>query len=53
MDILKKICSKRWMLRSLVSTIRFNFHYLPFSQAIYLPIGLYKCKLLKLGGEFY
>lgn len=45
------IWSKRWMLRSIVSTIRFNFHYLPFSQAIYLPIGLYKCKLLKLGGR--
>lgn len=45
------IWSKRWMLRSIVSTIRFNFHYLPFSQAIYLPIGLYKCNLLKLDGK--
>lgn len=39
------------MLRSLLTTIRFNFHYLPFNQAVYLPIVLYKCKIINyLGG---
>lgn len=46
MDILRKIWSRRWMLRSLLTTIRFNFHYLPFKQAVFLPIVLYKCKII-------
>lgn len=37
-------------LRFLPWTLRFNFHYLPFSQAIKLPILLYKPKLLTLNG---
>lgn len=47
MNIFRKIWFKRWMLRSLLTTIRFNFHYLPFKQAIFLPVVLYKCKNIK------
>ena len=39
------------MLRSLFSTIYFNFHYLPFNQAIRLPILLYKPHLVKCKGS--
>lgn len=39
------------MLRSIFSSIYFNFHYLPFKQAIKMPIILYKPKLLKCKGE--
>lgn len=44
-----KIKSKAWVLRSIIPTIYFNFHYLPFKQAIKLPIFLYKphLKLMK------
>lgn len=42
MSILNKIWKNRWLFRSLVSTLWFNFHYLPFKQAIRLPILLYK-----------
>ncbi len=38
------------MLRSIHKTIFFNFYYLPFRQAIKLPIWLYKPKFGKLGG---
>ncbi len=34
-----------WKLRSLPQSVWFNFHYLPFCQAIKLPIILYKPKL--------
>lgn len=38
------------VLRFLPWTLKFNFHYLPFKQAIKLPILLYKPKLLTLKG---
>lgn len=38
------------VLRSLPSSIYFNFHYLPFKQAIKLPILLYKPNLLSTNG---
>lgn len=38
-----KIRSKLW-------TIYFNFHYLPFKQAIRLPIVLHKPNFVKLNG---
>ena len=41
----------RWILRSMPYTLYFNFHYLPFKQAIKLPILLYKPKLLKCKGR--
>lgn len=49
-DILGKIWQYRWVLRSFPYTLYFNFHYLPFNQAIKLPILLYKPKLLKCRG---
>lgn len=48
--MLKKIWKFRWVFRSIIPSIYFNFHYLPFSQAIKLPILLYKPKLLKCKG---
>ncbi len=47
----KKIMVHRLELRSIFKTIYFNFHYLPFTQAIRLPILLYKPRLLKLKGK--
>ncbi len=49
--MLRKIWNYRWVLRSLPQTIYFNFHYLPFKQAVKLPILLYKPHLLKLKGR--
>ena len=49
--MLRKIWNFRLILRSLPQTIYFNFHYLPFKQAIKLPILLYKAKLLKCKGK--
>ena len=48
-SIFAKIKSKSWVLRSIIPTIYFNFHYLPFKQAVRLPIFLYKphLKLMK------
>jgi len=37
-------------LRYIIPTLYFNFHYLPFRQAIKLPIILYKPHLLKCKG---
>ena len=39
------------MFRSIFSSIYFNFHYLPFKQAIKLPIILYKPYLLNCKGK--
>lgn len=36
---------------SWISTLYFNFHYLPFKQALKIPIFLYKVTLLKCHGE--
>lgn len=51
MNILTKLWNNRRILRSILPTIYFNFHYLPFSQAIRLPILLYKPRLLKMKGN--
>lgn len=51
MGILNKLWSSRWMVRSIIPTIYFNFHYLPCSQAIHLPILLYKPHLLAMKGK--
>jgi len=50
---LQKIKGHLWMLRSLFSTLFFNFHYLPFRQAIHLPVVLYKPRLLRCKGKVY
>lgn len=46
-----QIWRKRWMLRSIIQSIFFNFHYLPFKQAIKLPILLYKPQFVNLKGQ--
>ena len=46
----KKIRRYLQELRYIVPTLYFNFHYLPFRQAIRLPIVLYKPHLLKCKG---
>lgn len=51
MDYLQKLWKHRRDLRSIHKSIYFNFHYLPFHQAIHLPILLYKPRLLKLNGK--
>lgn len=57
-DKVKKIVV---LIRSILPSIYFNFHYLPFGQAIKLPILLYKpsfqkCKgrvIIEGGGKFW
>ena len=39
------------MLRSLPWSIYINLHYLPFRQALHLPIMVYKPRFLKVGGS--
>lgn len=51
MTILDKVKSRLWICRSILKSIYFNFHYLPFSQAVRLPIILYKPSFLKMSGE--
>jgi acetyltransferase-like isoleucine patch superfamily enzyme len=41
----------RWIFRSLFKTIYLNFKCLPFRQALFLPIILYKPRLLTLSGK--
>ncbi len=43
--MLKKIWKYKYFLRSIFSTVYFNFRYLPLKQACKLPIILYKPKL--------
>ena len=49
--IIKKIKRGGWVLKYIIPTIYFNFHYLPFKQAILLPVYLRKPKLLTLKGR--
>lgn len=51
MSILKKLWNNRSILRSLLYSIFFNFYYLPYKQAIKLPILLYKPHLTRLKGK--
>ena len=39
------------IFRVWIPSIRFNFHYLPFKQAIKMPVLLYKPDFRKLGGN--
>ena len=48
--ILKRVWRGRRILRYILHSVFFNFHYLPFHEAVKLPILLYKPKLLKLKG---
>lgn len=45
-----KVRNHLWMLRSLPQTVWFNFHYLPFHQAVHLPILLYKPHFIESKG---
>lgn len=47
----RQILSKFWLFRYLVESIYFNFHYLPFRQAIKIPIVLYKPEFQLLKGR--
>lgn len=49
--ITHQIWKERWIFRSIFQSIYFNFHYLPFKQAIKLPIILYKPHFIKLKGK--
>lgn len=50
-QLFNKIKQNKWVFRSLLKTIYFNFHFLPCKQAIHLPIWLYKPKFGKLCGS--
>ena len=49
--IFNKVKQDAWVLKYIIPTIYFNFHYLPFKQAIFLPIYLRKPQLLTLKGK--
>lgn len=51
MSLFKKILAYRWIFRALPVSIWFNFKTLPFSQAIKLPILLYKPKFVSTTGK--
>ena len=51
MATLRNLWNNRHALRSIIHSIFFCFHYLPFKQAVRLPILLYKPKLLKIKGK--
>ena len=51
MSFISKLYSYRWVFRSLPKTLWFNFHYLPFSQAVRLPIFLYRPRLVRCRGK--
>lgn len=48
--LIHKILNKKWALRYIIQSIYFNFHYLPFRQAIHLPILLYRPVFRELRG---
>lgn len=45
-SIINKLWERRHELRSLPQSVWFNFHYLPWRQAIHLPILLYKPRIV-------
>ncbi len=51
MNIFNKISRNRWKLRALLPSIIFNLRYLPFSQAIHMPIWIYKGKQKNMTGK--
>ena len=50
--IIKKIWEKKFFFRSLLYSIYFNFRFLPFKQAVHLPILFYKPCFNELKGKF-
>ena len=51
MSLLRRIWKRKSDFRNIFSSIYFNFRYLPFKQAIKLPILLYKPHFLALKGK--
>ena len=51
MNLFAVLWDRKWVLRSIFSTIYFNFKCLPLSQAWRLPIILYKPHFQKLAGK--
>lgn len=51
MVLINKMRKYSWILRALLPSIWFNFKQLPFSQAIKLPILLYKPKFVATSGR--
>lgn len=51
MSVAKRLWQRKSDLRNIFSSIYFNFKYLPFKQAIRLPILLYKPHFLALKGK--
>lgn len=49
--MLSMLLKYNWILRSIFKTVWFNFYYLPFKQAIHLPIVLYKPKIIAAKGK--
>ena len=49
--IIHQVLKEKWIFRSIIQSIFFNFYYLPFKQAIKLPILLYKPHFIKLKGK--
>ncbi len=52
MEILRKIWTFRWIFRALIPSLIFNLRHLPFSQAIKVPILIYKAENLGGGGSY-
>ncbi|MCD8385933.1 MAG: hypothetical protein LUD17_03465 [Bacteroidales bacterium] len=50
MSLFTQIKENKWIFRALLPSIYFNLHYLPFRQAIKLPILVYKPKFKALKG---
>lgn len=48
---IRQILKNIKLFRSILPSVYFNFHYLPFKQAIRLPIILYKPKFISLKGK--
>ena len=48
--VIKYLLQNKWIFRSIFKTVIFNFHYLPFKQAVKLPIFVYKLNNVKMGG---
>lgn len=51
MGLIKRIWNRKSDLRNIFSSIYFNFKYLPFKQAVKLPILLYKPHFIALKGK--
>lgn len=52
MNIFSTLWRKRWILRAIFPSIFFNLRHLPLTQAVHLPILIYKTKLVTQSGSF-